>query len=46
MPPQREWFEKDYYSVLGVSQDATEKELTARLPQARQAVSPRYQSWG
>ena len=28
MPPQREWFEKDYYSVLGVSQNTTEKELT------------------
>src|SRR4249920_888912 len=28
MAPQREWFEKDYYSVLGVSQGATEKEIT------------------
>jgi molecular chaperone DnaJ len=28
VPPQREWFEKDYYSVLGVSQEATEKEIT------------------
>jgi molecular chaperone DnaJ len=28
VPPQREWFDKDYYSVLGVSQNATEKELT------------------
>ena len=25
-PPQ-EWFEKDYYKVLGVSQDATEKDI-------------------
>jgi molecular chaperone DnaJ len=25
---QREWFEKDYYSVLGVSPDATAKELS------------------
>ena len=27
MAPQREWFEKDYYSVLGVPQSATEKEI-------------------
>jgi molecular chaperone DnaJ len=25
--PQREWFEKDYYSVLGVSSDATDKDI-------------------
>ena len=28
MPPQREWFEKDYYKVLGVADSATEKEVT------------------
>jgi molecular chaperone DnaJ len=28
MAPQREWFEKDYYAELGVSQDASEKEIT------------------
>lgn len=28
MAPQREWFDKDYYSVLGVAQGATEKEIT------------------
>ncbi len=28
MPPQREWLEKDYYAVLGVSQTATDKEIT------------------
>ena len=28
MPAQREWLEKDYYSVLGVSQTATDKEIT------------------
>jgi molecular chaperone DnaJ len=28
MAPQREWFEKDYYSVLGVPQGASEKEIT------------------
>jgi molecular chaperone DnaJ len=26
--PQREWFEKDYYAVLGVSSDASEKDIT------------------
>lgn len=26
--PQREWFEKDYYKVLGVSESATDKEIT------------------
>ncbi len=28
MAPQREWFEKDYYKVLGVSDTATDKEIT------------------
>ena len=27
MPPQREWFEKDYYALLGVSDTATAKEI-------------------
>src|SRR4051812_48226401 len=27
MPAQREWFEKDYYKVLGVSSTATDKEI-------------------
>src|SRR5215472_1700559 len=26
--PQREWFEKDYYKVLGVPDGATDKEIT------------------
>ena len=26
--PQREWFEKDYYKILGLKEDATEKEVT------------------
>lgn len=28
MAPQREWFEKDYYKVLGVSETADPKEIT------------------
>ncbi|HEY3238545.1 MAG TPA: molecular chaperone DnaJ [Acidimicrobiia bacterium] len=28
MAPQREWFEKDYYATLGVSKDASEKDIT------------------
>jgi len=27
MAPQREWFEKDYYKVLGVSEQASDKEI-------------------
>jgi molecular chaperone DnaJ len=28
MTAQREWFEKDYYKILGVSETATQKEIT------------------
>ena len=28
MAPQREWFEKDYYEVLGVPSTASEKDIT------------------
>src|SRR5690242_9921133 len=28
MAPQREWFETDYYEVLGVSPSASEKDIT------------------
>jgi molecular chaperone DnaJ len=28
LAPQREWFERDYYAVLGVSKDASEKEIS------------------
>ena len=27
MAPQREWFEKDYYKILGVAETATAKEI-------------------
>jgi len=28
MAPQREWFEKDYYKILGVSETAADKDIT------------------
>ncbi|HEX9257892.1 MAG TPA: molecular chaperone DnaJ [Acidimicrobiales bacterium] len=28
MAPQREWFEKDYYKILGVADDASPKDIT------------------
>ena len=28
MPPQHDWLEKDFYKILGVSEDVSEKELT------------------
>ena len=28
MTAQREWFEKDYYAVLGVAQNASAKDIT------------------
>ena len=41
--PQREWFEKDYYSVLGVPQAATEKELTRAYRKLAEAVPPGHE---
>ena len=29
MAPQREWFEQDYYKILGVPKSATAKEVTS-----------------
>ncbi len=28
MPPQHEWIEKDFYKVLGVAKDASQKDIT------------------
>jgi molecular chaperone DnaJ len=40
MPPQREWFEKDFYQVLGVSSTATDKEITKAYRQLAKKFHP------
>ena len=40
MAPQREWFEKDYYATLGVSQTATQKEITKAYRQLARENHP------
>ena len=37
---QREWFEKDYYAVLGVAKSATPKEITAAYRQLARKFHP------
>jgi len=41
---EREWFDKDYYKVLGLSSSATEKEITRAYRKLAKTVAPRYQS--
>ena len=40
MAPQREWFEKDYYKILGVSATATDKEITRAYRQLAKKHHP------
>jgi molecular chaperone DnaJ len=40
MAPQREWFEKNYYEVLGVDESATPKDITRAYRKAGPATPP------
>lgn len=40
MTIQREWFDKDYYAILGVSKDASAKEITSAYRQLARKLHP------
>ncbi len=40
MAPQREWFEKDYYKTLGVSESASQKEITKAYRKLARELHP------
>src|SRR5215207_7348055 len=40
MAAQREWFEKDYYQVLGVAADATQKDITKAYRKLARELHP------
>jgi molecular chaperone DnaJ len=40
LPPQREWFEKDYYKVLGVEEKAASKDITKAYRKLARELHP------
>ena len=40
MAQQREWFEKDYYAILGVASTATPKEITTAYRKLARQLHP------
>ena len=40
MAPQREWFEKDYYATLGVSKEASAREVTKAYRKLARSLHP------
>jgi molecular chaperone DnaJ len=40
LPPQREWFEKDYYKVLGVDEKAAPKDITKAYRKLARELHP------
>jgi molecular chaperone DnaJ len=40
LAPQREWFEKDYYKVLGVSEGASQKDITRAYRKLARELHP------
>src|SRR3954467_9139158 len=40
MAPQREWFEKDYYKILGIAEEASQKEVTRAYRKLARKLHP------